>query len=477
MRVVIYLSSATLLSQTTVSAFLVRQEKAHRVIPSLTLPAQTLCKERRTVTNLTPSLIHDFGIATSQETAFLPNNLLLTYQSWLNQNPIAAKATTSAILASIGDAIAQFRSTKKDQIFQYDIKRGIYFLGFGALYTGAFQHFWFQFLEGHITQWGEQLKIWGPTRAAIPVEDMFTLDEWWMYFDIVSKLEDPPSDAALAAGKLMINQFFMIPGLYMPLFFLLTGALAQMNLRQSIARAQTMYFSLLSRNYFFWLPMQFVQFLIIPTEWQIPFISAASLVWTVILSSIAGSSKRASEARYGVEERSKDLLQGQSGCKDITDEVTLEDVEEALIPQAARETLSNPKVGAAATGGFVALLAAAADDGLLGEVVASLFGAKIGAGIAGISTIGAGVGLLVASRSEDQSEKIETSARPEDQMTKTSISLEGSPSVENTTNLAIEGDVVLTTNNKMTNASTVLSETDNIERPTVRNAEEEVLSW
>jgi hypothetical protein len=64
------------------------------------------------------------------------SNLLDFYAAQLRERPVLTKAFTAAVLGSLGDAIAQSRS-KQDF---YDSKRGLTFLLFGALYTGAFQH-------------------------------------------------------------------------------------------------------------------------------------------------------------------------------------------------------------------------------------------------------------------------------------------------------------------------------------------------
>jgi hypothetical protein len=236
---------------------------------------------------------------------------------------------------------------------------------------------------------GEFLKVWGPTRVSIPVNDIYSLKEWWMYFDVVSAMENPPSDAALAVGKLAVNQFIMIPVVYMPLFFAFTGALSKLSVEQSIQRAQSMYLSLLKRNYFYWLPMQLVQFLLIPTEWQIPYISVASLLWTVVLSSIAS------------QQTSPEATTSYSHATIDDDAVSLEDVENALIPTNAQEAMSNPKVGATVTGGFLYLLAAAADDGALAEVIANAFGARVASCITAVTAVGAGIGFLSANDSKE----------------------------------------------------------------------------
>lgn len=121
-------------------------------------------------------------------------------------------------------------------------------------------------------------------------------DEWWQYFDLVSQIEvvmanlqDPPTQALLAAAKVAVNQFAVIPLVYMPLFFVISGALGGLDIPKSIARARSLYVPLLQRSYLFWVPLQFFTFLVLPVDYQIPFVCAASLCWTIILSSIGGT--------------------------------------------------------------------------------------------------------------------------------------------------------------------------------------------
>jgi hypothetical protein len=215
-----------------------------------------------------------------------------------------------------------------------------------------------------------------------------------MYFDVVSVLESSPSNTAVATAKLAVNQFLMIPSVYMPLFFAVTGSLAKLDLEESTERAKNMYIPLLKRNYFYWLPIQFFQFLVVPANFQILFISLASLLWTVILSSIVTDQQPASIGEVAA-----------------TDAVTLEDVEEALIPQAARDFLEDPKFGSTTVGGAFGLLVSAADDGFLGGFVSNLLGATIGSGVAVMAATGAIIGLITATTNEHNGVEL-----PEDHM-------------------------------------------------------------
>ena len=292
---------------------------------------------------------------------------------------------------------------------------------------GGFQHYWFDFLDKHIVDWGEDFSVWGhAAKTNIDVSYFIEKDEWWQYFDLVSqietvmeKLQDPPTHSLLAAAKVAVNQFAIIPFVYMPLFFAITGALGGLDIDKSIARARSLYVPLLQRNYLFWLPVQFFQFLVLPADYQIPFVCAASLCWTVILSSIGGtpsvsqSTIVAYESVEG-EELVKAVAVDAGAVNKMTDAVNVEDVRKALVPRQVSDAAESvgdalsglpEKVGASAGGLTVGLLASAADDAVIGSAVGAAFGSEAQVGIAVVSAVGVGVGYLAAEvASSDKSQ-------------------------------------------------------------------------
>lgn len=225
------------------------------------------------ITSFLPSSSSHFLASSS---SFAGANVLEAYGELLRTHPLSTKSITAGVLSTTGDAIAQAANKNT-----YDVKRGLVFGLFGVAYTGAFQHYWFPYLTSHVEEWGHLLHIWG-----------YSVDGGFLRDGYLSN--GPPGTIALAAGKVVINQMLMIPGLYMPIFLILTSCLGGLDLEQAKARAVSLYFPLVRRNWLFWFPTQFIQFFAIPTEWHIPFLSTASLVWTIILSTVGAAASSSS---------------------------------------------------------------------------------------------------------------------------------------------------------------------------------------
>jgi len=176
------------------------------------------------------------------------------YAEALAVDPVPTKMLTAAILVSLGDGVSQVTEAKGEG-FRYDIQRGLSFAVFGAVYTGAFQHWWFLTLNEAVT--------------VPPDADNAQL---WM----------------VASIKTILCQFGTIPLVYIPLFFLLTGALRGLSPEQSFKRASELYEPLLKRNISYWIPVQMGQFLFVDPQWQVPYVCIAGFVWSIVLSSLAG---------------------------------------------------------------------------------------------------------------------------------------------------------------------------------------------
>jgi hypothetical protein len=90
-----------------------------------------------------------------------------------------------------------------------------------------------------------------------------------------------------AVERTLTNQLLIIPALYYPIFFLITGIAYGLTLQEMKDRAGQLFLPLLRRNVAFWVPVQFVQFAFVQPELQLPFVCVAGLMWNIILSYVS----------------------------------------------------------------------------------------------------------------------------------------------------------------------------------------------
>eukprot|EP00522_Entomoneis_paludosa_P018845 CAMPEP_0172441866 /NCGR_PEP_ID=MMETSP1065-20121228/2378_1 /TAXON_ID=265537 /ORGANISM="Amphiprora paludosa, Strain CCMP125" /LENGTH=225 /DNA_ID=CAMNT_0013191461 /DNA_START=232 /DNA_END=909 /DNA_ORIENTATION=+ len=179
-----------------------------------------------------------------------------TYKDSLVEHPLLTKMATGGLLASAGDAIAQSRTEDP-----YDKPRALSFMAFDMCYR-ALQHVAFPIIVHQCH--GQFL---GP---------------------LVTQL---PTDYAAAMEQTLASQLGIVPFLYYPIFFAVSGAIQGLTADAAVDRAKENFLPLMKRNLLFWIPVQFVQFGFIDEQLQIPFLSVAGLCWTFILSAAAGSAK------------------------------------------------------------------------------------------------------------------------------------------------------------------------------------------
>mmetsp|Transcript_14354 Transcript_14354/g.39525 ORF Transcript_14354/g.39525 Transcript_14354/m.39525 type:complete len:287 (-) Transcript_14354:1580-2440(-) len=181
--------------------------------------------------------------------------LLSAYTTVLQQHTLPTQIVTGATLAVVGDAIAQRTSASK----VYDSRRAASFAVFDMAYR-VLQHYAFPWIIHNCH--GQFL---GPA-----LHDPF----------LASTLE-----------QTLANQLVIVPFLYYPAFFALTGFLQGLTPDGTVQRARETFFFLMQRNLMFWIPVQFIQFGYVAEEYQIPFVCVAGLIWTCILSILAGSTQ------------------------------------------------------------------------------------------------------------------------------------------------------------------------------------------
>jgi protein Mpv17 len=171
------------------------------------------------------------------------------------ENPVQTKMLTGGILAFCGDAIAQSREPR------YDEKRAVAFVSFDVVYR-AVQCSLFPMITD--TCDGHFISHFFPT---MDIRSLATMEQTFA------------------------NQFIVVPFIYYPVFFTLTGSLQGLSLDDTLDRARSTLFPLLKRNWLFWIPVQYFQFGYVEEPLQIPFLCVAGLAWTIILSALAGSVK------------------------------------------------------------------------------------------------------------------------------------------------------------------------------------------
>jgi protein Mpv17 len=241
------------------------------------------------VTSAADSLLHHTphhvtsSVATTAAGAFPPmelaSHLLSNYKQALAANPLQTKMMTGAVLATAGDAIAQSQEPG-----EYDKRRAGSFAAFDMAYR-ALQHASFpiiteycrgQFLTG-------ALASVGAAHAASMVNPT--------YF--------------AAVEQTLASQLGIVPFLYYPVFFAMTGAIQGLSVEGSVERAKEKFLPLMSRNLMFWLPVQFIQFGFVEENLQVPFLSVCGLAWTFILSIMAGNANKSTTP--AVEQEVADL--------------------------------------------------------------------------------------------------------------------------------------------------------------------------
>jgi hypothetical protein len=198
---------------------------------------------------------------------------------------------TGASLAVTGDAIAQRTQNKNPLAFDYDTRRAASFAVFDMAYR-VLQHYAFPAIVSYCH---------GQYLGSIPVFE----DNLDVFFRATME-------------QTLCNQLVIVPFLYYPAFFSLTGFLQGLSVEATVARAQETFLFLMKRNLLFWIPVQFIQFGFIEEELQIPFVCGAGLVWTAILSILAGSAKSYAETpEEQVAEQMEEMLASRQVQVDI----------------------------------------------------------------------------------------------------------------------------------------------------------------
>lgn len=191
-----------------------------------------------------------------------PIDLLVTmYKDSILDHPIATNMATGGVLAFLGDAIAQ--SSQNDE---YDEVRAASLVSFDIVYRA--------------------------TQCALFPVITDVCDGSHLATPLSILASDIDIHSLATMEQTFANQFIVIPFIYYPVFFTLTGYAQGLSQQDIITRAQTTLVPLLKRNWLFWIPVQYFQFGYVDEPLQIPFLCLAGLAWTFILSATAGSAKK-----------------------------------------------------------------------------------------------------------------------------------------------------------------------------------------
>jgi protein Mpv17 len=218
-------------------------------------------------------------------------DLFALYQNALHTLPLQTQMITGAVLAFAGDSAAQ----TIDKTRQFDPKRTISFAAFDACYR-AVQHILYP-----------PMKDYFHGQFLLPAIKSFASS----YTTI-----DPHHTQVIsaAAEQALISQLVVIPLLYYPIFFLVTGMVQGLSWNQTLERGLQSFVPLMKRNLLFWIPVQFGVFGWINDDaLQISILIACGFIWTIILSACAGAADQARTSTAAIDDQLAALMTPPTG--------------------------------------------------------------------------------------------------------------------------------------------------------------------
>jgi len=230
------------------------------------------------------------------------------YQAALKAHPYQTKIFTGVVLAFAGDAIAQLREPAP-----YDKKRAVAFACFDAIYR-AVQQFTYPPLISHFQ--GQYIIA---LLASIGVSSNSAMTTF-----------SGPLETTL------ISQLVIIPTLYYPVFYAVTGAVQGLTFDETVQRAKDTFIPLMKRNLLFWIPIQFGAFGFIQEDLQIPVLILCGLVWTIILSVSAGAINTGDDKELD-EDYLPELSMDEIVINDVTDGAVITTNAAALATKASEK--------------------------------------------------------------------------------------------------------------------------------------------
>jgi len=250
--------------------------------------------------------------ATTSSLPSLSTSLMEQYRAALKTDPLKTKMITGSISAVVADAIAQSATMstpaaaattttennsknnvddgsivreEKEKSFmtrfseQYNPKRAVAFAVFDACWRAVQQLSYsplYKICDGHLTVGLlSSIPFVDPSSATMTAQQNVHLMAAW--------------------EQTLVSQLVLIPALYYPVFYITTSFVQNLTVEQMIERAKETFIPLMKRNLQFWIPVQFAVFGFVDEDLQIPILIVAGLVWTIILSILAGNVSTSSE--------------------------------------------------------------------------------------------------------------------------------------------------------------------------------------
>lgn len=199
--------------------------------------------------------------------ADIASSLFQDYRNALDANPLRVKIITGCLLAIVGDAIAQ-----SIQPEVYNTKRAAAFVAFDGVWRTVQQ-----VTYGPIILYCNG-KFSTDLLGSLPIAS------------VQDQLLKGENTIVLGAiEQTLVSQLLLIPLLYYPIFYSVTGFVQNLTVEETITRAKETFIPLMKRNLLFWIPVQFGAFYFVEENLQIPVLTACGLVWTIILSLSAGN--------------------------------------------------------------------------------------------------------------------------------------------------------------------------------------------
>lgn len=172
-------------------------------------------------------------------------NIWDQYRSSLKRQPLLTKSLTSLTGFAIGDVIAQMAQPGKHK---YDVARTVRLAAFGGLVGGPMAHGWFQVLDKGI-------------------------------------LPSNPKHPVAVVSKMVLDQVLMAP-VGTCIFYMSLATMSGVPMK-GICDVREKLVPTLVTSYKLWPAAHLVNFAMVPPHMRVLYINVVSVVWAVMLSTIA----------------------------------------------------------------------------------------------------------------------------------------------------------------------------------------------